>query len=83
MDIIGERPERIYIEFSNARLATLGITAQQIFQSLARQNAVDSGRRHRHQGGPDQPVRLTGAFTGVDAIARGTVAAGSAVFPPR
>ncbi|OZA00208.1 MAG: multidrug transporter AcrB, partial [Rhizobiales bacterium 17-65-6] len=36
VDLIGERPERIYIEFSHARLATLGITPQQIFQSLAR-----------------------------------------------
>lgn len=79
VDIIGERPERIYIEFSHARLATLGITAQQIFQSLARQNAVVAG------GAVDTKadrinLRLTGAFTGVEAIAAVPVAAGSAVF---
>jgi multidrug efflux pump len=28
VDIIGERPEKIFIEFSHARLATLGITSQ-------------------------------------------------------
>jgi multidrug efflux pump subunit AcrB len=39
-DIIGEQPQRIYIEFSHAKLATLGITPQQIFDSVARQNAV-------------------------------------------
>lgn len=79
VDLIGERPERIYIEFSHARLATLGITPQQIFQSLARQNAVVAG------GGVDTTadrinLRITGAFTGVDAIAAVPVAAGNAVF---
>ncbi|MBA4790023.1 MAG: efflux RND transporter permease subunit [Rhizobiales bacterium] len=79
VDLIGERPERIYIEFSHARLATLGITPQQIFQSLARQNAVVSG------GAVDTKadrinLRLTGAFTGVEAIAAVPVAAGNAVF---
>ncbi|OYZ71828.1 MAG: multidrug transporter AcrB, partial [Rhizobiales bacterium 24-66-13] len=43
VDLVGVRPERIYIEFSHARLATLGITPQQIFDSVARQNAVVSG----------------------------------------
>src|ERR1044071_1893612 len=43
VDIIGERPERIYIEFSHARLATLGLTPQQIFESVTRQNAVVAG----------------------------------------
>ena len=79
VDLIGERPERIYIEFSHARLATLGITPQQIFQSLARQNAVVAG------GAVDTRadrinLRLTGAFTGVDAIAAVPVAAGGALF---
>lgn len=79
VDLIGERPERIYIEFSHARLATLGITPQQIFQSLARQNAVVAG------GAVDTKadrinLRLTGAVTGVDAIAAVPVKAGDAVF---
>src|SRR3954467_418778 len=40
VDIIGERPQRIFVEFSHARLATLGLTPQQIFDSVTRQNAV-------------------------------------------
>jgi multidrug efflux pump subunit AcrB len=40
VDIIGERPEKIFIEFSHAKLATLGVTPQQIFDSVAKQNAV-------------------------------------------
>src|SRR5215468_11927272 len=43
VDMIGERPERIFIEFSHERLATLGVTPQQIFDSVARQNAVVAG----------------------------------------
>ena len=43
VDIIGERPQKIFIEFSHAKLAMLGLTPQQIFDSVARQNAVVSG----------------------------------------
>ena len=45
VDIIGERPQKIFIEFSHAKLATLGITPQQIFDSVAKQNAVVSADR--------------------------------------
>src|SRR5437588_12354699 len=43
VDIIGEQPQRIFIEFSHAKLATLGLTPQQIFDSVTRQNAVVAG----------------------------------------
>jgi multidrug efflux pump subunit AcrB len=36
--LYGVQPQRVYVEFSHAKLATLGITPQQIFESLARQN---------------------------------------------
>ena len=79
VDIIGERPERIYIEFSHARLATLGLTPQQIFESVTRQNAVVAG------GAVDTAsdrinLRVTGAFNGVDAIAAVPVMADGRVF---
>jgi multidrug efflux pump subunit AcrB len=78
-DIIGEQPQRIYIEFSHAKLATLGITPQQIFDSVARQNAVTSG------GAVDTSadrinLRVTGAFSGVDAVAAVPVQANGQVF---
>src|SRR5262249_48129412 len=68
VDIIGEQPQKIFIEFSHAKLANLGITPQQIFDSVARQNAITSG------GSIDTSadrinLRVTGAFSGVDAIA--------------
>ena len=79
VDIIGERPQKIFIEFSHAKLATLGITPQQIFDSVAKQNAVVSG------GSVDTSadrinVRVTGAFSGVDAIAAVPVQADGRVF---
>ena len=40
IDIVGERPERIFVEFSYPRLATLGVSARDIFDALARENAV-------------------------------------------
>src|SRR6266478_4605280 len=38
VNILGERPERIFVEFSYARLATLGVKAQDIFEGLLKQN---------------------------------------------
>src|SRR3982751_2064338 len=40
VNILGERPERIFVEFSYSRLATLGISAWDIFLALQGQNAV-------------------------------------------
>jgi multidrug efflux pump len=79
VDLIGEQPEKIFIELSHAKLATLGITPQQIFDSVARQNAVTSG------GSVDTSadrinLRVTGAFSGVDAIAAVPVQVEGRVF---
>jgi multidrug efflux pump subunit AcrB len=40
VNIQGERPERIFVEFSYARLANLGVTPRDIFGALQHQNAV-------------------------------------------
>jgi multidrug efflux pump len=79
VDLIGEQPEKIFIELSHAKLATLGITPQQIFDSVAKQNAVASG------GSVDTSadrinLRVTGAFSGVDAIAAVPVQADGRIF---
>src|SRR5438067_2348136 len=79
VDIIGERPQRIFIEFSHAKLATLGLTPQQIFDSVTRQNAVVAG------GAVDTAadrinLRVTGAFSGVAAIAAVPVQADGKIF---
>lgn len=79
VDIIGERPQRIFIEFSHAKLSTLGLTPQQIFDSVTRQNSVVAG------GSVDTSsdrinLRVTGAFSGVDAIAAVPVQAEGQMF---
>ncbi|HXR90640.1 MAG TPA: efflux RND transporter permease subunit, partial [Steroidobacteraceae bacterium] len=40
VNIQGERPERIFVDFSYARLANLGVTPRDIFSALQSQNAV-------------------------------------------
>ena len=79
VDLIGERPQKIFIEFSHAKLAMLGVTPQQIFDNVTKQNAITSG------GSIDTSadrinLRVTGAFSGTDAIAAVPVEANGQVF---
>src|SRR5262249_46750423 len=79
VDILGEQPQKIFIEFSHSKLATLGITPQQIFESVAKQNAVVAG------GSVDTAavrvkVGVAGAFGGVAAVAAGRGRATGGVF---
>ncbi|QPH54239.1 efflux RND transporter permease subunit [Pontivivens ytuae] len=43
IDIVGEQPERIYIETRNARLAELGVSTDAIVATLANQNIIRPG----------------------------------------
>jgi multidrug efflux pump subunit AcrB len=61
VDILGERPERIFVAFSYAKLANLGINARDIFDSLQRQNALTAAGSI-DANGPQVFVRLDGAF---------------------
>ena len=79
VDLIGVRPERIFIEFSHAKLATIGVTPQQIFDSVTRQNAVVSGGSVETSSDRVH-LRVTGAFSGADAIAAVPVQADGRVF---
>uniref|UniRef100_B0T951 Acriflavin resistance protein n=1 Tax=Caulobacter sp. (strain K31) TaxID=366602 RepID=B0T951_CAUSK len=67
VNIIGERPERIYVEFSYARLANLGVSARDIFSALATQNLVTPAGSIETQG-PQVQVRLDGAFDDLQKI---------------
>ncbi len=79
VDFIGEQDEKIFIELSNAKLATLGIEPAQIFQTLAAQNVVAAA------GVFDTPtdriyLRPTGAFVSLDAIRDLALRANNRVF---
>jgi multidrug efflux pump len=67
VDFIGEQDEKIFVEISNTRLATLGIEPSQIVQTLAAQNAVapagvfDTASDRIY-------LRPTGAFDTLDSV---------------
>lgn len=67
INIIGERPERIFVEFSYTRLANLGIGARDIFEALNAQNAVTPAGSIETKG-PRVLVRLDGAFDNLQSI---------------
>jgi multidrug efflux pump subunit AcrB len=67
VNIIGERPERIFVEFSYARLATLGLSARDIFSALNDQNLITPAGSIDSKG-PQIQVRLDGAFDDLQKI---------------
>src|SRR6516165_7276518 len=79
VNLYGIQDEKIYLEFSHAKLATLGITPDQMFQSLARQNAVVPAGVVETKA-QRVPLRVTGALDGVKAVAETPVEANGRVF---
>jgi multidrug efflux pump subunit AcrB len=79
VDIVGERPERIYVNFSYARLATLGISANDVFAALQRQNAVTAAGSI-DTNGPQVYVRLDGALDDIQKIRDTPIVAGGHVL---
>ena len=79
VDLIGLQDEKIYIELSNAKLATLGISFDQVQRTLEAQNAItpsgsfetDSDRIY---------LRPTGAFDSVEAIRNISIRANERLF---
>ncbi|MGE6321362.1 efflux RND transporter permease subunit [Pseudomonas oryzihabitans] len=67
VNILGEQTERIYVEFSHDRLATLGVVPQDIFAALNAQNVLTPAGSIETRG-PEVFVRLDGAFDQLDAI---------------
>jgi len=79
VNILGEQSQRIFVEFSYQRLATLGLTPEQIFAALARQNAVaPSGSVET--AGPRAYIRLDGAFDSLEQIENVPVVANGRVL---
>src|ERR671918_2940085 len=68
INILGERPEQIFVEFSFAKLATLGVSAQDIVAALQRQNTVTPAGSIDTRG-PRVFIRVDGAYDSVQAIA--------------
>ena len=79
VNIQGERPERIFVEFSYARLANLGVSPTDIFGALQRQNAVTPAGSI-DTNGPQVFMRLDGAYTDLQKIRDTPIAAGGRTF---
>lgn len=67
VNIIGEQSERIFVSFSHDRLATLGISPQDIFSALNNQNVLTPAGSIDTQG-PQVFIRLDGAFNKLEQI---------------
>jgi multidrug efflux pump subunit AcrB len=79
VNLYGTQDEKIFVEFSHAKLATLGITPDQLFQSLARQNSVVPAGTLETTA-QRVPLRVTGALDGAKAVAEAPVEANGRVF---
>ena len=67
VNIIGEQAEKIYVEFSHDRLATLGVNPQDVFAALNSQNALTPAGSVETKG-PEVFIRLDGAFDSLQKI---------------
>ncbi|NRG17970.1 efflux RND transporter permease subunit [Rhizobiales bacterium] len=79
VSLIGEQDQKIFVDISYEKLATLGIPASAIFDALNRQNAVVPS------GAVDTPservqVRVSGDLEGVEEVASVPVEAGGNTF---
>jgi len=79
VNIQGERPERIFVDFSYARLANLGVTPRDIFSALQSQNAVTPAGSI-DTNGPQVFMRLDGAYDDLQKIRDTPIAAGGRTF---
>ena len=67
VNIIGEQAERIYIAFSHDRLATIGLSPQDIFNALNSQNALTAAGSIETRGAQIF-IRMDGAFDELQKI---------------
>jgi multidrug efflux pump subunit AcrB len=74
VNIIGEQAERIFVEFSYDRLATLGVSPQDLFAALNSRNVMTPAGSIESKG-PQVFVRLDGAIDDLQDIRDTPVAA--------
>ena len=68
VDVIGDQMRRVYVEFSAAKLANLGVEPKAIFDSLSQQNAVSDAGVFETSANRVR-VQVTSELKGADAIA--------------
>ncbi len=79
VELIGLQDERIYVEISNAKIATFGLNFGTVVQQLEQQNAVTPGGSFETDN--DRIfVRASGAFDSVEAIRNITIRGNGRLF---
>ncbi len=77
--VLGERPERVYLEFDNARLVNLGLSPQAIFEAIDASNRLlPTGRIDT--AGPRLYIRLDADLADPQALAALPIRAGDKVL---
>ena len=74
VNIIGEQPQRIFVSFSHDRLATLGVTPQDIFAALNSQNVLTPAGSIETKGA-QVFLRVDGAFDNLEKIRQTSIVA--------
>ena len=79
VELIGLQDERVWIELSNAKIATLGVSFDEVVRALEAQNAVVPAGFF--ETGSDRIyLRASGAFDSVEAIRALSIRAGERLF---
>jgi len=73
VNIIGEQAERIFVEFSHDRLATLGVAPRDLFAAMNERNVMTPAGSIETKG-PQVFIRLEGAIDDLEAIRNTPVA---------
>ncbi len=79
VSFFGEQPQRVYVELSNTRLATLGLDVRDFAAALAGRNAM-SGAGFFETADERVWLRPSGAFEDLDAIRDTVIRAGDRSF---
>jgi multidrug efflux pump subunit AcrB len=75
VDILGKQPEKVFVELSTKRLAALGLTPQDVMETLARQNLM-SPSGSQDTGSDRVFARVDGALHGAADVAKVSIEAG-------
>jgi len=79
VDFFGEQEEKVFIDLSNTKLATLGVDVQTIVNALATQNAVAPAGAFETASDRIY-LRTTGDFDSIEAIRETTIRANGRLF---
>jgi multidrug efflux pump len=79
VNVIGERRQRIFVELSYRRLATLGLTPDQLIGALSQQNLLTASGEVQ-TGAQSVNLRVDGAYDDLDAVRATPIAAGGRSF---